>query len=85
MTNQHSEPITKDDYIMWRNLPITKNLFSALQQIRDRAKEDLGAENVVMSPNCQVTQVRLLGIIEGLDVTLQMQLDEHVEEPEELS
>ena len=69
------ETLSLDDCKMWRNHPCTKKLFEALQEIRDQTEANMTNENVIISDKCQLTLVRALGILEGLDVVLQMEIE----------
>lgn len=60
------------DFIAWKNHPLTKSLFVELQYQRDKAKEEMSDGEVIVSPNCQIMLIRLLGRIEAFDAVLQM-------------
>lgn len=78
------DKITRDDYVTWENMAITKKLFAALQDIRDETQNNMSNEAIILSNDCQKTLVRNLGILEGLDVVLKMGYDDMVEKEEKV-
>lgn len=74
------DKITKDDFVTWENNVITKKLFAALQEIRDETQKNMSNEAIILSEDCQKTLVRNLGILEGLDVVLNMNFEDMVED-----
>mgnify|MGYP003517059420 CR=1 FL=1 len=76
------EIISVEDCKMWRSHPCTKKLFEALQEIRDNTESSMTNESVIVSDKCQLTLVRALGILEGLDVVLQMEIEGLIDEEE---
>lgn len=75
--------ITKNDFSMWIKHPITVKLYEALRELRQETKDNMTNEQVIMANDCQLRQIRMLGIMEGLDVVLNMELEEVVDEENE--
>lgn len=77
------DKITKDDFVTWENNIITKKLFTALQEIRDKQQQNMSNEAIILADDCQKTLVRVLGILEGLDIVLQMDFEDMIDKEEE--
>jgi hypothetical protein len=73
------EVLTEEDYVMWKNHPLTQRLFIRLKEIREAVQSSISTEEVIFSPNSQVLQARTFGYVEGVDLVLTMESEDLID------
>ena len=74
--------ISKEEFGLWKQHEVTKNLYSALKTIRLQIEQDMLDDNVILSDKGHVTLARLSGIREGLSIILNLTAED-VDDDEE--
>ncbi len=67
--------LTKEEFVEWREHPITKHLLMHLRLVREATVESMTNEQVIMGDQCQRIMARSLGVLTGLDAVLNMETD----------
>jgi len=75
--------VNKDDFVDWKNNPVTKRVFQAVQDLRDSLNVSLTSANLIMQDNFEKTASRTLGQREGLDTLLQIHAADIVEDTDD--
>lgn len=68
---------------MWKQLDISKKLFDALKNYKKDAEESMTNPSLIMSDRCQVELARLVGLIEGIDLVLNINVESVTDEEED--
>ena len=69
------EPITKDDWVMWKHNPVTKRVLYFAQIAKEEAKEEL-LRNAGINPQ---RDVYLRGFANGLEAFIDVDIQEETE------
>jgi hypothetical protein len=75
-------PLSKDELMEWMASPTTQKVVGLIKTKKEQAKEDLGRGLTVKSASMEQTAIetaRLVGIIQGLEVLLDIEADDDVE------
>ena len=75
--------IDASNFHRWKKDPTTIQLFEGLQSLRDQINEQLIDAHVILEPDSRVHLARLIGMREGLDTVLQIEVDDLIEEIDE--
>lgn len=67
-------------YHNWKKEPVTIKLLEALQDLRDSVERNMLDADLILDEDSRAKLARLVGIREGLDVVLQIEVDDLVEE-----
>jgi len=74
--------ISAEEFGMWKQHEITKKLFDALENYKKDAEEAMTNPSLIMSDRCQRELARLVGLIEGINLVLNVNV-ESVEDDED--
>lgn len=67
--------ISAEEVGMWKGLEVTKELYKSLKNIRDDIEQQMLNEAVLLSDKCQVELAKLVGIREGIDIVLNLDVE----------
>ena len=62
----------------WKNDIVTVKLFESLKDIRDGVERSMTDANLIMKPDGLRDLARLVGLREGLDIVLEMTIDDMI-------
>jgi hypothetical protein len=75
--------IDESEFAGWKKLPVTKALFSRLQEVREEVEQQMLNSEVIMSGDSTRLLSQLVGLRNGIDLTINISLDDI--KPEEVS
>lgn len=74
------EKISNVNFANWKKDPVTKSVFAALINLKEELNAALAAADVILGP--KETQARMLGTREGIDLILNITVEDVVDEGE---
>lgn len=75
--------IDNSQFYSWKKDPTTIKLLEALKVMRDSIEKNMTNEEVIFAPNSKQVLARLVGVREGLDLVLNIDVDDLVEGEQE--
>ena len=74
------EKISNVNFSNWKKDPVTKSVFAALSNVKKELNAALAAADIILGP--KETQARMLGTREGIDLILNITIEDVVDEEE---
>ena len=75
--------IGKEQFFDWKHNPVTEEVFKALQLLRTEINQTLNSEDFLLGKDAHTQIPKLLGRREGIDLILEITIDDLEEEDEE--
>lgn len=68
--------ISKDEFVEWKNHPVTKEIFLRLESYKSDIKDMISSAEILDSDNMEKQLSRFVGQIEAIDQVLEVRYDD---------
>ena len=75
--------VSKEAFYRWKNDPVTAAIFNALEEMRETLNDRLTDASIIMHEDHQKISIHTLGQRDGIDLLLQIDLEDISEEEDE--
>lgn len=75
--------ITNEMFYTWKKDPVTKHLIKAFSKYKEELERGMVHPDTLADPDCRAQLLRCLGMIEGIDLLLNLEVDQVVETEDE--